>query len=85
MKNNRLIIFVAQFAYNIICVIYLRFVAKGMIGSTLIADFGLCVVNFTIMKKVIEDTKDKWLWLYYSLGSVVGTYISMIVFDYLHK
>lgn len=83
--KNRIIIFSAQFAYNLICVIYLRFVAQGMIVHTLIADFGLCVVNFTIMKKVIEDINDKQLWFYYSIGSVVGTFASMELFNYLPK
>jgi len=79
--KNRLIIFFAQFVYNIIVVIYLRYMAKGMIPHTLVSDFGLCVVNFTILKKVIEDKDDKLLWLFYSLGSVIGTFVSMLLFD----
>jgi len=86
IKNmkNRLIVFSAQFISNIITIIYLRYTTKGLIPQTLIADSLLCVINFTILKKVIEDHNDKWLWFYYTLGSVIGTFISMKIFELIN-
>ena len=83
LTKNRIVVFIAQFVYNIVCIIYLRFTSKGMIPQTLIADVGLCVINFTILKRVIEDKDDKRLWIFYTVGSVVGTYLSMQIFKYL--
>jgi hypothetical protein len=82
--KNRLIVFGAQFVSNIVTIIYLRFTSKGMIPQTLASDFFLCVINFTILKKVIEDKDDKYLWMFYTFGSLCGTFLSMKIFEYFN-
>lgn len=82
--KNRIIVFIANFIGNIISVLYVKFIAKDMLYPTLIVDFMLCVVNFTIIKKIIEDKSDKHLWLFYTAGSVIGTLISMKLFHILY-
>lgn len=84
--KNKFIIFIAQFISNIISVLYVKFIAKDMLYPTLVVDFMLCIMNFTIIKKIIEDKNDKFLWLYYTLGSVIGTLVSMKLFNmFLYK
>lgn len=59
--KNRLIIFVAQLISNIINVLYVKYISKDMLTQTLIVDFALCAMNFTILKRIVEDKQDKFL------------------------
>ena len=84
IMKNRIVIFIANFITNFLNVGYVSFIAKNLVGQTLLVDLGLCIMNFTILKKIIENKDDSKLWLFYSLGSMTGIFASMELIKYMN-
>jgi hypothetical protein len=82
--KNRVIVFFAQLIYNIGQTMFLKYIDEGFIAKTLVSEFVLCFITFTVMKKIIEDKNDKYLFWFYSIGCIIGTGISMKLFEVIN-
>ena len=81
VKNFTLLFLTQVLMYTLLCINY-RSVADGHYIHSMISDGLIACTSFFVIKKIAQsEDQGFWLWLGYTLGSMVGSIIGI----WIHK